>query len=145
MLTCYRLKKGLATFYRPETIVASLFLLMVLSFKGIFNYTSCLFGTPFGCIYFKYFESNKVCQHRIQSSKISCKPDEGSSSDNTEKISSNILSKQLPIKSSLLTVSYTLEHYFCGVNQNTDHQRYEGTDCHDKIFIKNVCIHNISA
>ena len=40
VLTCYRLKKGRATFYRPETIVASLLLLMVLSFKVIFNHTS---------------------------------------------------------------------------------------------------------
>ena len=38
VLTCYRLKKGRATFYRPETIVASLLLLMVLSLKVIFNH-----------------------------------------------------------------------------------------------------------
>ena len=42
MLTCYRLKKGRATFYRPETIVASVLLLMVLSFKAIFKHTSIL-------------------------------------------------------------------------------------------------------
>ena len=39
VLTCYHLKKGCATFYRPETIVASLLLLMALSFKVIFNQT----------------------------------------------------------------------------------------------------------
>ena len=33
-------KKSRATFYRPETIVVSLLLLMVLSFKVIFNHTS---------------------------------------------------------------------------------------------------------
>ena len=38
VLTCYRLKKGHATFYRPKTIVTSLLLLMVLSFKEIFNH-----------------------------------------------------------------------------------------------------------
>ena len=40
MLTCYSLKKDHATFYRPETIVASLLLLMVLSLKVNFNLTS---------------------------------------------------------------------------------------------------------
>ena len=40
LLTCYRLKKGRATFYRPETIVLSLLFLMVLSFKVIFNHIS---------------------------------------------------------------------------------------------------------
>ena len=40
VLTCYRLTKGRATFYRPETIVASLLLLMVLSFKEILKHTS---------------------------------------------------------------------------------------------------------
>ena len=38
VLTCYHLKKGQATFYQPKTIVASLLLLMVLSFKVIFNH-----------------------------------------------------------------------------------------------------------
>ena len=40
MLISYSLKKGRAKFYRPETIVVSLLLLMVLSFKVIFNQTS---------------------------------------------------------------------------------------------------------
>ena len=40
VLTCYRLKKGRATFYQPETIVANLLLLTVLFFKVIFNHTS---------------------------------------------------------------------------------------------------------
>ena len=40
VLTCYHLKKGHATFYWPETIVASLLLFMVLSFKVIFNHDS---------------------------------------------------------------------------------------------------------
>ena len=40
VLTCYCLKKDRAAFYRPETIVASLLLLMVLFFRVIFNYTS---------------------------------------------------------------------------------------------------------
>ena len=35
LLTCYCLKKGRATFYRPETIVSGLLLLMVLYFKVI--------------------------------------------------------------------------------------------------------------
>ena len=39
VLACYHLKKGRATFYQPETIVASLSLLMVLHFEVIFNYT----------------------------------------------------------------------------------------------------------
>ena len=37
VLTCYRLKKGRATFFRPKTIVASFLHLMVLSFKVIFQ------------------------------------------------------------------------------------------------------------
>ena len=39
-LTSFRLTKGRATFFRPETIVASFLHLMVLFFKVIFNYTS---------------------------------------------------------------------------------------------------------
>ena len=42
VLTCFRLKKGHATFYKPETIVASLLLLMVLSFKVIFTHSTHL-------------------------------------------------------------------------------------------------------
>ena len=57
VLTCFRLKKGRATFFRPETIVASFLHLMVLSFKVLLNHSSkrqffgaqltslhCLFG-----------------------------------------------------------------------------------------------------
>ena len=40
MLACFRLTKGPATFFRPETIVVSLLHLMVLFFKVIFNYNS---------------------------------------------------------------------------------------------------------
>ena len=40
VLTCYRLTKSRATFFLPETIVASFLDLMVLSFKVIFNHTS---------------------------------------------------------------------------------------------------------
>ena len=36
---CYRLKKGRTRFYQPEKIVASLLLLMVLTFKVIFHHT----------------------------------------------------------------------------------------------------------
>ena len=40
VLTYSRLKKGRATFFRPEAIVASFLHLMVLSFRVIFNHTS---------------------------------------------------------------------------------------------------------
>ena len=40
MLTCFRLKKGRAKFFRPETIVASFLRLMVLSFKVLSNHSS---------------------------------------------------------------------------------------------------------
>ena len=40
VLTCFRLTKGCATFFRPETIVASFLHLMVLFYKEIFNHTS---------------------------------------------------------------------------------------------------------
>ena len=56
VLTCYRLMKGRATFYRPETIVASLFLLMVLSFKVILNHTS---KHQFVVLYFRIYYSKR--------------------------------------------------------------------------------------
>ena len=37
-LTCFRLKKGRATFFRPETIVASFLHFMVSLFKMLLNY-----------------------------------------------------------------------------------------------------------
>ena len=37
LLTCFRLEKGRATFFWPETIVASFLHLMVLSFKVLWN------------------------------------------------------------------------------------------------------------
>ena len=40
VLTCFRLKKSRATFFRPETIVASFLHLMVLFFKALLNYSS---------------------------------------------------------------------------------------------------------
>ena len=38
VLTCFRLMKGRTTYFRPETIVASLLQLMVLIFKVFFNH-----------------------------------------------------------------------------------------------------------
>ena len=40
VLTCFRLKKGHVTFFRPETIVASFLHLMVLFFKLLLNHSS---------------------------------------------------------------------------------------------------------
>ena len=40
VLTCFRLKKGRAAFFRPETIVASFLHLMVLFFKVLLNHSS---------------------------------------------------------------------------------------------------------
>ena len=45
-LTCFRLTKGLATFFRPETIVASFLHLMVLFFKC---YQTILQNASFWC------------------------------------------------------------------------------------------------
>ena len=42
VLTCFRLTKDPAIFFRPETIVASFLRLMVLFFKVIFNHKSVL-------------------------------------------------------------------------------------------------------
>ena len=39
VLTCFRLKKGRATYFRPEIIVASILHLMVLLFIVLFNHT----------------------------------------------------------------------------------------------------------
>ena len=40
VLTCFRLMKGRATFFQPETIVASFLHLMVLLFKVLLNHSS---------------------------------------------------------------------------------------------------------
>ena len=40
VLTCFRLKKGRAMFFRPETIVVSFLHLMVLFFKVLLNHSS---------------------------------------------------------------------------------------------------------
>ena len=39
LFTCFRLKKGRATFFRPVTIVVSFLHLMVLFFKVLLNYS----------------------------------------------------------------------------------------------------------
>ena len=47
VLTCYRLKKGRATFFRPETIVASFLHVTVFLPKVLFNHSKYCFGVKF--------------------------------------------------------------------------------------------------
>ena len=59
VLTCYRLKKGHATFYRPETIVASLLLLMCYLLKWFLTISTALQIKPWK-FYKKNFHFKKV-------------------------------------------------------------------------------------
>ena len=46
VLICFRLKKGRAAFFRPETIVASFLHLMVLFFKMLLNHLNYMLSPP---------------------------------------------------------------------------------------------------
>ena len=57
VLTCFRLKKGRATFFLPETIVASFLHLMVLFFKVLLSHLQNVLILP--CIQKCYYTSHK--------------------------------------------------------------------------------------
>ena len=60
MPTRYCLKKGRGIFYQPETFVASLLLLIVLSFKVIFNYKE---KHNSRLIYFIFIQEHALNEH----------------------------------------------------------------------------------
>ena len=66
-LTCFRLTKGRATFFRPGTIVASFLHLLVLFFKVLFNEASkCQFAVLHFSIKFEAVNKNINLQNDAQ-------------------------------------------------------------------------------